>query len=54
MLTKLEVTRRPLGVALDLFIHDRDPISVHCLMPSVWNAPTGDNVVGVIAPHSRT
>lgn len=31
MLTKLEAARRQLGVAFDLFIHDRDPVSVQCL-----------------------
>jgi hypothetical protein len=31
MLTKLEVARRQLGTAFDLFIRDRDPVSVHSL-----------------------
>ena len=31
MLTKLEVARRQLGVAFDLFIHGRDSVSVQCL-----------------------
>lgn len=31
MLTKLDVARHQLGTALDLFIRDRDPISVQCL-----------------------
>src|SRR3984893_17563653 len=30
-LTKLNVARHQLGTALDLFIRDRDPISVQCL-----------------------
>jgi len=30
-LTKLDVARHQLGTALDLFIRDRDPISVQCL-----------------------
>lgn len=28
---KLAIARRQLGTALDLFIHDQDPVSVHCL-----------------------
>src|ERR1700712_3465111 len=30
-LTKLNVARHQLGTALDLFIHDRDSVAVHCL-----------------------
>jgi hypothetical protein len=31
VLTKLDAARRQLGVAFDLYIHDRDPVSVQCL-----------------------
>lgn len=31
MLTKLDAARRQLGVAFDLYVHDRDPVSVQCL-----------------------
>jgi len=28
---KIECARRQLGTALDLYLRDRDPVSVHCL-----------------------
>src|ERR1700677_4785877 len=31
MLTKLDAARRQLGVAFDLYIRDREPVSVQCL-----------------------
>ena len=32
MKLKIEAARRQLGTALDLFIRDQDPVSVHCLV----------------------
>jgi hypothetical protein len=33
---KIECARRQLGTALDLYLRDLDPISVHCLASGGW------------------
>jgi hypothetical protein len=45
---KLEVARRQLGAAMELFLQNRDPVSVHCL------ACGGAEIAEVLAKHSGT
>ncbi len=49
-LTKIDIARHQLGTALDLFVRDKDPVSIHSLASGACELLHGIAIVSTVSP----